>query len=108
MWFSNSVSVIAAITSAGTVFAVASNGTVTGNLFKGFLKKLKDFIQLDMGIKQEEWLILLLDNASTYQSTIVKNYAVSEGLNFTFIPSYTSEWAPNEKIFFFTEKDCDP
>ena len=96
--FSNSVSVIAVITSAGTVFAAASNGTVTGNLFKEFLKKLKDFIQLDMGIKLEEWLILF-DNSSTHQSTIVRNYAVSEGLNFAFIPAYSPEWAPIEKYF---------
>ena len=99
VWFSNSVFVIASITSAGTVFTASLNGTVTGNLFKEFLKKLKDFIQLDIGIKLEEWLILL-DNASTHQSTIVRNYAVSRGLNFAFIPEYSSEWAPIKKCFF--------
>ena len=63
--FSNSVSIIAEITSAGSIYAEVSNDTVNKYLLKEFLNKLRDFIKLEKRIQLKVWLILL-DNTSKH------------------------------------------
>ena len=44
------MSLITAIISDWSIFAAAAKGNVNGELFKEFLKELKNFIELDLDV----------------------------------------------------------
>ena len=101
--FTKSVSLITAIISDGSIFAAAAKGNVNGELFKEFLKELKNFIELDLAADLWNWLVLI-DNVPTYHSISVKKYVEKEKFNIAFIPAYSPEWAQVEKYFSLLKK----
>ena len=96
--FSNSTSLMTAITSFGDVLSAETRGSVTSKHFIKFLVKLKSFIYDTIGLWMHKWLIIV-DNASTHRSREVKDYIEENKLNFAYIPAYSPEMAPVEKYF---------
>ena len=103
IWSSNSWSVITAITSTGSVYALCFCCSITGKIFAEFLKELNKFIKNKLLISSKDWLIFM-DNASTHRSSIVKEVIKQEKLNVAFIPAYSPELAPIEKYFSLLKK----
>ena len=98
IWYSNSCSLITAITSTGSIYASTYSGSVDGSTFVEFLKGLKSFIQSTAFWNTSDYLILI-DNAPTHHSKTVKTFVEQEKMNIAFIPSYSPELAPIEKYF---------
>ena len=98
IWFSNSTSLITAITSNGDVFAVDTNGSITSKILIKFIDELEIFLMEKAKISISSWLIIL-DNASTHRSNIMKKYINEKNLKIAYIPAYSPELAPVEKYF---------
>ena len=98
IWFSNSTSLMAAITSYGDTFSAETQGSVTSKIFVQFLDELKWFIKDRLNTSIQKWLIIL-DNASILRSKAVKDYVASNCLHLAYIPAYSPELAPIEKYF---------
>ena len=98
IWYTNSWSLITAITSTGSVYGAIYSNSVDAKIFVKFLKELKCFIQ-NKAKKDMRDCLILLDNAPTHHSKIVKDFIKNEKLNIAFIPAYWPELAPIEKYF---------
>ena len=98
IWYSNSTSLITAITSNGDVFAADTNGSVTGKMLIKLIDEFEIFLWQNSKISISKWLIIL-DNASTDRYALMKKYIEEKNLNFAFIPSYSPEMAPVERYF---------
>ena len=105
IWFTNSTSLMTAITSFGDAFSAEIQGSVISKLFIEFLDELKRFIKDKLGTSIQKWLIIL-DNASIHRSEVVKDYIVQNSLHFAYIPTYSPELAPIEKIFLNIKESC--
>ena len=55
----------------------------------------------DLGIGSEKQIILVIDNAGWHTS---KDLIIPEGINFIFIPAYTPELQPAEKLWSLTNE----
>ena len=72
--FSNSTSLITAISSSGKVFAMNTSGSINSSLFLKFLKSLNRFIEEEWNI----WLnkaLIIFDNATTHRSKKILAFA---------------------------------
>ena len=98
IWYSNSTSLITAITSNGDVFAADTNRFVTGKMLIKFIDELEIFLRQNSKISISKWLIIL-DNVSTHWCALMKKYIEENNLNFEFIPPYSPEMAPVERYF---------
>ena len=101
--FSNTTSLITAISSSGKVFAMNTSGSVNSSLFLKFLKSLSRFIEEEWNI----WLnkaLIILDNATTHRSKKIVAFAKNWDWRLAFIPPYMPEMAPIEKYFVRLKK----
>ena len=96
--FKNSTSLITAITSTGKVFAASTNGSVNTLIFKDFLDKLKQFIKEYEDSTLDQWIIVM-DNAVTHRSKPMHEYFKENDIRVVYIPPYTPELAPIERLF---------
>ena len=102
IWFTNSTSLMTAITSFGDAFSSEIQGSVTSKLFIEFLDELKRFIKDRLGTSIQKWLNIF-DNASIHRS---------EGLHCTkqlklCIHSDLFTWTSSDrKTFLNIEESC--
>ena len=96
--FSNSTSLITAITTFGDVFTANINGSVTSEVFIQYLKELECFLIRKIGVLLSNWL-LIMDNASIHRSSKMKEFIEEKKLSVAYIPAYSPELAPVERYF---------
>ena len=84
--------------STGKVFAASTNGSVNSSIFKDFLGKLKQFIQENEETTLDR-LIVIMDNAVTHRSNIIREYFKENDMKVVYIPPYMPELAPIERLF---------
>ena len=98
IWFSNSMSMISAITSEGSTISWWVNSTINSNIFSKFIRALKQFVITKVRIPIDK-VLLILDNASIHKSKSMKMQYLEEGFRVIFLPAYMPELAPIEKYF---------
>ena len=98
IWFSNSTSLMAAITSYGGTFSAEIQGSVASKIFVKILDELKLFIKDRLNISIQKWLIIF-DNASIHRSKALKDYVALNCLHLAYIPAYLPELVLIEKYF---------
>ena len=96
--FSNSTSLITAITSFGDVFAANIWGSVRSERFVEYLNQLADFLGKKNGVWLKNWLIIL-DNVSIHRSSSIMKYITDKRLSMAFLPTYSPEMAPVKQYF---------
>ena len=103
IWFSNSVSLITAITNLGDAFSASIYGSTTSKIFIEFIKEFGKFLLDRNGLHLFKCLIIM-NNASVHRSTLMKNYFNENHLNVVFLPAYSPELAPVERYFSMLKK----
>ena len=98
IWFSNSMSMISAITSEGSTISWWVNGSINSDIFSKFIRNLKEFMMKNMKLPLDK-VLLILDNASIHKSKSMRRLYLDEGLRVIFLPAYAPELAPIEKYF---------
>ena len=98
IWFSNSTSLITAISSSQKIFAIGTKGSVNSSLFLKYLKSLGKFIKVEWNVFIDRALIILY-NVATHRSKKIIAFMKNWGWRLDFIPPYMPEMAPIEKYF---------
>ena len=98
IWFSNSASLITAITSLGDVFAAEPADLFNKKLIIQVLEELERFMIENIGISIDKWLFIV-DKASIYRCRQVKDYIARKSLKFEYIPPYSQRWLQLRYIF---------
>ena len=89
---------ILAITSDGDYYAFVLSGRNSTIIYKRFLESFESWLmarQVDHNSK----IIVMQDNCQIHHSNKVKELINKSRLMFVFIPAYTPEYAPVEKVF---------
>ena len=97
-WSIDKATLILATIQTGHWFAFIKHGTVDSRIFGVFLSfitKISDWLELETCKKA----VLLLDNAPTHKSSLTTEIIGKQGLQVTFLPAYSPEFAPVELIF---------
>ena len=101
--YSNSTSLITAITSSGKVFAASTKGSVNSLIFLKFIRGLGNFVEHKWNVKKNKCLVIL-DNASTHRSKETVKCLREQDWIVAFIPPYMPEMAPVEKYFAWLKR----
>ena len=63
-------------------------------------KDVKDFLKQLMNTHKGRKIVVVLDNASSHHSKQIKDFEkASENLKLYFLPAYSPEWNPDEKVW---------
>ena len=98
IWFSGSVSIIAAITNRGNFYYSTLTENNNSLNFIDYLKNLMKWLDEDLKLWRRE-IILLMDNSPIHTSKIWKDFFNSLGWVTLFLPPYSPEYAPVELFF---------
>ena len=96
--YSDSTSLIAAITSSGKVFAANTKGSVNSFISLKFIRAIVGFIEQEWNASLEKCQCIL-NNASIHRCKETINYMREKDIKLAFIPPYMPQMAPIEKYF---------
>ena len=86
------------ISSTGSSYSDITKWTTDSRVIMEYLKELFQMVQNREHIPPNKTL-LMLDNTPYHRAGVVMNFLESSGIEFMFLPSYTPELAPVEKLF---------
>ena len=96
--FTGSWFMILAITSDGDYYAFVLSGRNSTIIYKRFLESFESWLMARQ-VDHNRKIIVMQDNCQIHHSNKVKELINKSRLMFVFIPAYTPEYAPVEKVF---------
>ena len=96
--FVGSCSLIMAITSRGSYFGLITKGRIDSNIYLKYLIKLEEWIESTRSSISQK-VTILKDNWQVHRAKKVLSFIHKSQFNYVYIPMYTPEFSPVEKIF---------
>ena len=95
---------LSAITTCGHSYAVVAKGSVTSDIFKGFINKLLEWF---VGAHGQEQGVFYMDNAPIHRPTELKRLFGQTNHILMFAPPYSAEMNPIEFMFGIWKRKAD-
>ena len=103
--FVGSLSLIMAIGSDGSYFSLLTGGRIDSSIYLQFLKQLEKWIESRRNSKFQK-VVILKDNWQVHRAKKVWSFIDKSEYTYIFIPMYTPEFSPVEKIFAMLKTKC--
>ena len=98
-------SLIIAIANEASYFGVIVSGKVNSNIYLRFLMNLEKWIETKRSWSSQE-VVILKDNWQIHRSKLVWSFMERSQFTYVFIPMYTPEYSPVEKVFAILKSKC--
>ena len=103
--FVGSWSLIMAITNEGSYFGLLTNGRVNSWFYLQFFENLEWWIESKRSSSSQK-VVILKDNWQVHRAKKVLSFIETSSCTYVYIPMYTPEFSPVEKIFAILKIRC--